>query len=241
MSHPAGLEFSDLTRPFEQSECCSLNDINRIDEFVLLFLDYGANASGVDNDGNTALDFAIHYGCRPILGDLPSRKQSSNIASARISESNHGVGPPGMSFEEQWLSLETRSLEAKLGVDFIQGITTSPEKTTSFLASTIRTGNEATIDELLRLGGDPLMVQPNGKIILHATVQYGLTSVTDRLVQSMGENRSLPSDLLPEATAREHPNIEMVKLLVALGVDNNALDLVGPNPAYGALSRLPCT
>ena len=115
LSHPAGLEFSDLTRTFQQRECCSLNDINRIDEFVLLFLDYGANASGVDNDGNTALDFAIHYGCRPILCDLPSRKQSSNIASARISESNHGVGPPGMSFEEQWLSLETKSLEAKLG------------------------------------------------------------------------------------------------------------------------------
>ena len=124
-------------------------------------------------------------------------------------------------------------------VDFIQGITTSPEKTTSYLASTIRTGNEATIDELLRLGGDPLMVQPNGKIKLHATVQYGLTSVTDRLVQSKGENRSLPSDLLPEATAREHPNIEMVKLLVALGVDKNALHLVGPKPAYGASIKTP--
>ncbi|KAK3169637.1 hypothetical protein OEA41_009021 [Lepraria neglecta] len=199
LSHPARLEFSDLTRSFEQRECCSPNSVGQrsivegINEVVLLLLDYGANASSVDNEGNTALDFAIHYGCRPIIGELSSRKQSSNIASARISESNYGVGPPGMSFEEQWLGLETRSLEAKLDVDIIQGISTSPERTTSFLASAIRTGNEATIDELLRLGADPLMVQPNGKIILHATVQCGLTSVTERLVQSMGENRSLPS------------------------------------------------
>ena len=237
LSHPVGHEFSDLTRPFEQRECCSPNsvgqrsifeDTNRINEVVLLLLDYGANVSGVDNEGNTILDFAIHYGCRPIIGELSSRKQSSNIASARISEPNYGVGPPGMSFEGQWLSLETRSLETKLGVDFIQGISTSPEETTSFLVSAIRTGNEATIDELLRLGADSLMVQPNGKIILHATVQCGLTSVTERLVQSMGENRSLP-----EATAREQPNIEMVKLLVALGVDINALDIVGPRIAYG--------
>ena len=154
MSHLAGLEFSDLTRPFEQRECYSPNsvgqcsifeDINRINEVALLLLDYGTNASAVDNDGNTAFDFAIHYGCRSIISELSSRKPSSNIASATITESKYGVGPPGMSFEEQWLSLETRSLEIKLGADFIQGISTSPEKTTSFLASAIRTGNGAMI------------------------------------------------------------------------------------------------
>lgn len=128
MSHLAGLEFSDLTRPFEQRECyspdsvgqCSIfEDINRINEVALLLLDYGANASAVDNDGNTAFDFGIHYGCRSIISELSSREPSSNIASATITESKYGVRPPGMSFEEQWFESGFRQEASKSSLALI--------------------------------------------------------------------------------------------------------------------------
>ena len=69
-------------------------------------------------------------------------------------------------------------------------------------------------------------------MILHATVQCGFTSITRRLVETLGEGKSLPSDLLCEAAAREQPNIEMVKLIVAHGVDLDAPAFLAENIPY---------
>ncbi|KAL8982040.1 MAG: hypothetical protein Q9205_003343 [Flavoplaca limonia] len=111
---------------------------------------------------------------------------------------------------------ETRSLLA-------QDLVTTQEEATELLSSAIIEGDEEFIEALLDLGADPLYADEEEPAALHLAISNGLLTLTKMLVGQYKDLSALPSDLLHTAVRREQCNLGMIKQLIKLGCDTNAV------------------
>ena len=220
--HPAGLQPEASSRPGhvptqvsteEDPSRLSLEGVSRVKEIVELLLDAGADPHITDDHGKSPYDFAVASNSEEAAFALHSALMK--LPSAIETQRTH-LRCPMTGIRERLWTLERENVSKA-----VHGTVTNSDEANSILLSAIRTGDPSMIEELLKCGADPLKPLADGKTVLHIIARNGLLPIMRLLVHSR-DVQLLPKDILHEAVQRERPNIEMVKFLVALGLDPNA-------------------
>jgi len=225
--HPGGLHFEDPSRPFSPRgweiddkipDVKDMQSISRAADIVKTLLKAGVDPSIVDNDGLSAYEAAVGNDCK-------------EVACALSSDSRHDVARersetllPVALKRQRW------NLEQACCSQLARSLVAAPEDATRLLIPAIIDTDESLVHSLLTLGADPLQANIEGESALDLAAKNGLLTVMRLLARKTQERQPLPSYLLHKAARREMPNLQMIKLLVELGVDINALEEMDIKP-----------
>lgn len=214
--HPGGLHFEDSSRPQEVRDLGNGNigvgniqSISCVADIVKALSRAKVDSSLIDNDGLSAYEAAVDNDCKEIACALAS--DARHDAARERSAKGHIAA-----FKQQRWNLEHACCSQMAG--------TAPEDATRLLIPAIIASDETTIQSLLETGADPLEANTEGESALDLAARHGLVTIMRLLARKVQERQPLPSNLLHKAARREAPNIQMIKLLVELGIDVNALE-----------------
>ncbi|KAL8880581.1 MAG: hypothetical protein Q9192_007982, partial [Flavoplaca navasiana] len=185
---------------------------SRSRDIVRVLLRAGADPCTEDVDGSDALDLAVQTNSKEVIHILSSMEQKSEpYKTARERQRCHN------------LLIQCCEKECEMRSLLARDLVTAQEEAPELLSSAIIGGDEEFIEALLDLGADPLYANEDESTALHLAISNGLLTITKMLVGKYKNLNALPSDLLHTTIRREQCNLGMIKQLIELGCDTNAV------------------
>ncbi|KAL9033604.1 MAG: hypothetical protein Q9180_005860, partial [Flavoplaca navasiana] len=196
------------------SRTCGIASRSR--DIVRVLLRAGADPCAEDVDGSNALDLAVQTNSKEIVHVLSSMEQKPEPYKTAMKRSRCHNLLVQLKIQCWEKDCEMRSLLAR-------DLVTTQEEATELLLSAVIEGDEELIEALLDLGADPLYADEEESTALHLAISNGLLTITKMLIGQYKDLKALPSGLLHTAVRREQCNLGMIKQLVELGCDINAI------------------
>ncbi|KAL8836249.1 MAG: hypothetical protein Q9170_002993 [Blastenia crenularia] len=224
--HPGGIHYNDPYRPLpprdeyrrrDEPKTMNLEHTKRPRDIVRTLLEAGADPSLVDNGGLSPYDAAIEDKSKDIALAL--------LPLGLLMGPFHGPNRDG-DFDRLKAELKRQQWNIEQGAysQMVKDLVATPEDATRYLLPAMEEGNEQLVQALLELDADPLEAKSGDKTSLHIAARGGLTTFLRLLAGAVKDRDSLPVNLLNEAAHRERPNIQMIKLLVTMGFEINAVE-----------------
>jgi ankyrin repeat protein len=186
------------------------NDPKCIRQVVWLLLDAGSDATQLDANEHTASDVAVMLGNRVVVEECSSEMATSHSFPGAVLKPLDPVG-------ENLLSTINRNLRDTIKhMDF-------GDDPFRFLERLISHGDKALLEEVVA-ANMPLqsLVKADGSSPLHLIARSGLTGLMKVMLPYVQDLQGFKPPLLHVALKRPIWNMEMIRLLIAHGVDINA-------------------